>query len=146
MFKWGLIVILLLYVAVIISPLPKHIGRTHPSLAASLYPPLFNFSEHYERGNVYGFGISDDIEIAANHIENLGLEFVTFNNNCGMPERQSIDFVSFKSSKDLLVWGADRSVWCVHYDGVEVELYFEIYFSNQNIVKISMSKINFEGT
>ena len=49
--------VLLVYLALVASPLDRHLGRSHPRLSAVLSPPFFNFRATYTSGRVLEFRI-----------------------------------------------------------------------------------------
>src|SRR5260370_11953695 len=52
---WVGAVLVVLYVAIAVSPAKREIGRDHPEIASAFSPFLFNFSAKYTAGSVLGF-------------------------------------------------------------------------------------------
>lgn len=143
MLKWILLVFVLLYVVIINSPLPKHIGRTNPSLAAMI-SPYFNFGEYYENGTAYGFEIGSNIDVVAEYLLSQNQPKLRFNNVGRAQSHDEPQIVTFNSTNDLITWGIDQPVWSVYGFGSS-ELYVGLYFSNGKLVKIRLTKTNFEA-
>jgi hypothetical protein len=48
------------YAAIVISSLPKRIGRQHPEIASLFSPPWFNYAMTYTDGVVLGFRVGSN--------------------------------------------------------------------------------------
>ena len=138
--------IVALYVAVALSPVPQRIARSSPEHASLFRPPWFNFAADYDEGYVLGFQIGSNREQLINTIVTKYAGSGEFAAACGREDGAPPLSVaeSYVAAADVeRVRGlAQRQVVCLHLVARRMVLIF--YLPDDHVRKIELAFVRNE--
>jgi|GEM_PF-5721276 len=133
-----------LYILIVVSPLPREVGRNHPVIAAWLSPPFFVFGETYEAGSVLDIPIGGSREEVADVLDQMGLAALLFDSGLPLTDRTVANsHVIFSNKGELLKWGESQYVWSII--NMKWRYSLLIFFENGSVSKIDLAKSYFEA-
>jgi hypothetical protein len=138
----GVVVLLLLaYALVAVSPLKKTIGRNHPGVASLFGPPLFNFSASYDSGSVLGFDVNSAQQDVIERLRSVYAGKSNLLVNCAVTHADSI--VPITQELDIAAtYGGGKKI-CVSLDGGRLLLDF--MFRATTVSSIELAYLRTEG-
>lgn len=134
------------YILVAMSPIPRAIARDHPEAASFFRPPLFNFSADYEDGAVLGFRVGSSREelmrtLVADYAETGTLAAACGRESGARPLTVAESYVapSYDEGASAI---AQRDVVCLHIPARKMVLIFPI--SNERVCAIQLTLVRAE--
>jgi hypothetical protein len=119
-----LLVPLLAYLLIAISPLKQMIGRTHPEIASLFSPFLFNFSASYDSGSVLGFHVNGSQHDVFLRLQSAYAGRSNLLVNCMVKQVDSIVPIT-RTTDVATIYGGGEKV-CVSLDHGRVSLDFAL--------------------